>query len=168
MVLIGVYVNAAYPLWTGQDILLATRPVDPRSLLRGNYALLRYEISTLPAQAIVSDYPPRNGEKVYVSLQADNNGVYRFVTASLTRPDQGVFIQGRLRNRQSEAELDVYQVTYGIEAYFAPKEKALALEKILARGAHARVSVAGSGKAALQAVIKPASSRLAGGGENPT
>ncbi|MBT3870270.1 MAG: GDYXXLXY domain-containing protein [Gammaproteobacteria bacterium] len=46
-VLVGMYVTAALPLWTGAEIRLATAPVDPRSLFRGNYALLSYDISEI-------------------------------------------------------------------------------------------------------------------------
>jgi uncharacterized membrane-anchored protein len=75
--LIGEYVNAAYHLWQGQEIILETRPVDPRSLLRGNYALLGYEISRIPAETIAANYPLRNGENVYASLQTDPDGVLK-------------------------------------------------------------------------------------------
>ncbi|MBT4615645.1 MAG: GDYXXLXY domain-containing protein [Gammaproteobacteria bacterium] len=46
-VLVGMYVTAALPLWTGAEIRLATAPVGPRSLFRGNYALLSYDISEI-------------------------------------------------------------------------------------------------------------------------
>ena len=42
------YLGAVYPLWSDVSVKLKTVPVDPRSLFRGNYAQLRYEISRLP------------------------------------------------------------------------------------------------------------------------
>jgi uncharacterized membrane-anchored protein len=42
------YLGAVYPLWSDVSVRLKTVPVDPRSLFRGNYAQLRYEISRLP------------------------------------------------------------------------------------------------------------------------
>jgi uncharacterized membrane-anchored protein len=33
----------------GTEVTLQTRPVDPRDLLRGDYVVLRYDISQLPA-----------------------------------------------------------------------------------------------------------------------
>ena len=47
VVLGSEYLGAIYPLWTGEEIKLKTTPVDPRSLFRGNYARLRYGISTI-------------------------------------------------------------------------------------------------------------------------
>lgn len=47
MVLTTEFVSSVWPLWFGKPILLKTVPVDPRSLFRGNYVLLNYEISVL-------------------------------------------------------------------------------------------------------------------------
>lgn len=33
----------------GTEVILQTQPVDPRDLLRGDYVVLRYDISQLPA-----------------------------------------------------------------------------------------------------------------------
>ena len=44
-VLTGMVAVAAMPLLSGTEIKIKTIPVDPRSLFRGNYARLRYEIS---------------------------------------------------------------------------------------------------------------------------
>lgn len=155
-VLIGEYVNAAYPLWVGKEITLETRPVDPRSLFRGNYAVLRYSINTIPATALKSKMESgkrlRNGEVVYVSLKQTEKGTYDYADASLVPPEQGLYIRGRLANRNVDAELNAYHIRYGIEAYFAPKDKAVALEKELRSGAEAAIFVASNGKAALFAV----------------
>jgi uncharacterized membrane-anchored protein len=61
VILLCVYLNAVTPLWSGREIKLATVPVDPRSLFRGNYARLRYHISDIPAADInrVVSPPPR-------------------------------------------------------------------------------------------------------------
>lgn len=155
-VLVGEYVNAAYPLWVGKEIRLVTRPVDPRSLFRGNYAVLRYSINTIPAAALKSKMedgePLRNGEVVYVSLKQTPKGTYEYADASLTPPEQGVYIRGRLTSRNIDTEINAYHIRYGIEAYFAPKDKTMALEKELRTGAEASVYVADNGKAALFAV----------------
>ena len=47
---------------TGQEVVLQTVPVDPRSLLQGDYAILDYEIATLPDG---TQY--ETGETVYVT-----------------------------------------------------------------------------------------------------
>lgn len=142
--------GAHLPLVTGQEVQLATRPVDPRSLFRGNYARLNYDISTIPSNDLASEEPVRNGDVVYVSLKPIDNGLYGYEKASIEKPKQGVYLRGRIQNRWRGAS---YRVKYGIEAFFAEKEKALALERSLPKGGRAVVMVASSGRAALKEVV---------------
>jgi len=155
LVLCSITFTAYLPLKTGQPITLATVPVDPRSLFRGNYARLRYEISNLPIQDINRLVRPRQNEIIYVILSRDSNGIHRYKGVSLTKPDQGVFIRGRIRetSRSQASGWTTYPVTYGIEAWFAPKEKALALEKQLRHSGVAKIRVSKNGKAALEAIV---------------
>lgn len=148
VVLAGMLVKAAMPLWTGMEIRVKTVPVDPRSLFRGNYARLNYDISQLPAGALQTDTSLRVGEVVYVSLEADEDQLYILASASLQQPDKGIFLRGRVTNPYSP-----YQVKYGIEAFFAPKNKALQLEKDLRQGGVAILMVTDSGHVALKDVV---------------
>lgn len=147
-VLVGMVVNAAMPLWTGAEIRVRTVPVDPRSIFRGNYARLGYEFGTLPENALTGKSDLRTGEVVYVSLERGEDGAYGFAGASLDEPGEGVFLRGRVAS-----DYPPYRIRFGIEAFFAPKEKALALEKDLRSGGIAVLMVTGGGKAALQNVI---------------
>ena len=152
-VLAGMLVNASMPLWTGSEIRLRTAPVDPRSLFRGNYARLNYDISSLPAGAITDAGRLRHGEVVYVHLEANAEGVHEYQSVSLEQPTKGVFIRGRYQGSLGAVDGERLQIRYGIEAYFAPQEKALDLEKRLRRsGAIARVMVASNGKPALESI----------------
>ncbi len=142
-----VYVNSVYPLWVGHEIRLKVVPVDPRSLFRGNYARLRYEISRV---GFTGAGRLRKGEIVYIKLKKGNDGMYHYEALSTSKPDAGVFIRGRIRNIESPGAVSV---KYGIEAFFASRKKALALETRLAKGAIAIVKVADNGKAALLKVL---------------
>ena len=148
VVLAGMVVNAAMPLWTGTEIRVRTMPVDPRSIFRGNYARLAYEFGTLPEDTLPEVEGLRKGEVVYVRLERGENDEYAFAGASLAPPAEGIFLRGRLVRNHS-----LYRVRYGIEAFFAPKEKALKLEKDLRNGGTAVLMVSGSGRAALKDVI---------------
>ena len=148
LVLAGMVASAAMPLWTGTEVRVATVPVDPRSLFRGNYARLRYEFSTLPEGALGEVDSLRKGEIVYVRLDAGENGLHRFAGASLDRPADGVFLRGRLTTG-----FPPHRVRYGIEAFFAPKQEALRLERALRDGGVAVLGVAGNGRAAIAGVI---------------
>lgn len=146
------YLNSVYPLWTGQEIRLRTVPVDPRSLFRGNYTRLNYDISRITLSDTGATTVPRYGEVVYVKLKQGEKGLYEFDGASLSPPQQGLFIRGRIQARRW-LRGGTYPVRYGIEAYFAPKKKALELEKQLRDGGVAVIMLADNGKAALKAVI---------------
>lgn len=151
-VLAAEYLNAVYPLWSGSEVRLATRPVDPRSLFRGNYARLRYDINRLPPADLEALGRLRHNEIVYVRLERAENGLHRYAGVSRTSPDQGLFIRGRSvagSSRRTNGD----NVLYGIDAWFAPKDKALALEHELAGGGVAVVMIAANGKAALKNII---------------
>jgi uncharacterized membrane-anchored protein len=151
-VLAGEYLNAVYPLWVGKEITLETRPYDPRSMFRGNYARLNYDISSVDMSLAQTQPPLRNGEVIYVSLKYDEKkGLYIFDKASLEKPSEGIFIRGRA-NFTYRSRTGPFRVRYGIEAYFAPKDKALQLEKDLRHGGIARIMLASNGKAILKSV----------------
>jgi uncharacterized membrane-anchored protein len=152
-VLAGEYLGAVYPLWTGKEIRLKVVPVDPRSLFRGNYAQLRYDISSIDVKVLGEHKQYRNGEFVYIKLKPGIDGVYVFDGAGLDKPATGFFIRGRIRVTNGQEDVRKFEVRYGIEAYFAPKQKALILERELRDGGIAVVMIAGNGKPALKDVI---------------
>ena len=149
VVLAGMVVNAALPLWTGTEIRVKAVPVDPRSMFRGNYARLGYEFTTLPKGAFREVGGVRNGEVVYVRLERGEGTRYEYAGVSLEPPSEGIFLRGRVAGFLPEYQF----VRYGIEAFFAPKERALALEKDLRGGGTAILMVSDSGRAALKDVI---------------
>ena len=148
IVLAGMVASAAMPLWTGAEVRVATLPVDPRSMFRGNYARLNYDFSTLPEDAPDGVGELRAGEIVYVSLESGKDGLYRYARASLERPEGGVFLRGRIQRGGAP-----YRVRYGIEAFFAPKKEALRLERELRDGGVAVLRVSASGRAAIEGIV---------------
>jgi uncharacterized membrane-anchored protein len=150
IVLSGMYVSAAMPLWTGTEIKVKTIPVDPRSMFRGNYARLTYDFSLLKSDLLPDSEELRNGEVVYILLKPGDEGLHEFSKVMLRKPAQGPYLRGRIENRQYEVDAYSFRVKYGIEAFFAPKEKALALEKDLRDGGVAVLMVSAGGKARLK------------------
>ncbi len=154
LIILGAeYANAVYPIWTGQEIRLRTTPIDPRSMFRGNYARLQYEISEISGVDINMERVPRNGEIVYIKLKEKEAGIYAYDGAGLEKPLNGLFIRGRIQANAKPFKSERYRVKYGIEALFAPKKKALSLEKRLRKHGVAKVMIAPNGKAALLDVV---------------
>jgi uncharacterized membrane-anchored protein len=161
-ILSGMVVKAAMPLWNGTEIRVKTVPVDPRSLFRGNYARLNYDFTSLPEGVFGGsneigagsenifgpNHELRIGEVVYTSLQPGTDGLYEYAGASLEPPQEGIFLRGRITGFYPEI-----RVNYGIDAFFAPKEKALQLEKDLRDGGVAVLMVTSDGHVALKDVI---------------
>ena len=151
LVLSGMYVSAAIPLWTGSEIKVKTIPVDPRSMFRGNYAQLRYDFSRIKSTHFPDNASLRNGEIVYILLKPGDDDLHEFSGVSLVKPNSGVYLRGRVKNGRYRR--DVYQVKYGIEAFFAPEKDALALEKNLRDGGIAVLMVSSNGTARIKNVI---------------
>ena len=156
-VLVGMVVSAQIPLWTGVEVRVRTVPVDPRSVFRGNYVRLRYPFSTLPEGAFAQGDAPRVGEVVHVRLVPGGAGIHRYAGVSFEPPSQGVFLRGRIAGVRP-----AYRVRFGLEAFFASKEVAVALEQDLRAGGVAVLKITAAGRAALQDVV-PASRSATGG-----
>ncbi len=160
-VLVGMVLSSVWPLWVGAHVRLAIVPIDPRSLFRGNYARLDYEIATLPRALLSEDLGRlRVNEIVYVSLREEGD-IWRASAVSVTPPERGVYLRGRLQ-MPFDPDHEHLQVRYGIEAWFASRENALEIERSLratrreASRASAEVAIAPSGRAALVRLHAPA------------
>ena len=116
---------AAADLAFGAEIRLQAEPVDPVDVFRGNYVVLRYEISSLPVLGEV-----RRGDTLCARLQ-ESDGVWRANYADPGKPT-GTVICGRARNDASPGES--VGIEYGIETYYASAERAREIEESIAQG----------------------------------
>ncbi len=100
-------------LQSGKEIRLALAPVDPRSMLQGDYVTLRYDISTLPGPVL-----PAN-KKIKVVLVSTANGSYEYggyykIEGDWNKPyepsDDDVIVNGTTYSD--------HDVQYGIESFF--------------------------------------------------
>lgn len=109
-------------LRSGTSVLLETRPVDPRDLLRGDYVILRYGIEELPRELLeVPEVPePAVGVPVFVTLTPkDRFHVASKVSFSAPRDPAGPVIQGRLVSSEWRVGRDNFlRVDYGIGRYY--------------------------------------------------
>lgn len=106
-------------------VRLKTRLVDPRDLLRGDFMILRYDISEVRPPAPVTGAAADTGE-FWVVLEPQD-GFYHAVATSWTKPTLSagqIAVLGRPGTRGD--------VAYGIESYFVPEGKGAPRFKSLA------------------------------------
>jgi uncharacterized membrane-anchored protein len=144
----------------GKVIHLRTAPIDPRDLFRGDYVRLNYEISRLAVRNII-DVKNLNdikkGDKLYVSLQEGINGLYALETAQLQKPEESLYLTGRIPMGQGNLRpRHPININYGIEAYFVEQGKGRDIEKRRGnrRGVQVplemAIAVGGNGKAVIK------------------
>ncbi len=147
----------AHLLSTGQEIVLEVIPVDPRSLFRGDYVALGYDISRVP----ITEGPPpiRRGSVIYVTLQK-NGERWRPLTSSTTMPENlpadQVFIKGRVEYASAPTPNGPGQasIRYGIEDFFVPEGAGRDLEKMVGeKKIDALIAVDAAGNAGIKGLM---------------
>ena len=137
--LIGFIVVKEADLRIGTEVVLQTVPVDPRSLLQGDYAILDYEIARLPPhlQVEVSD-------TVYVGLRRGPE-IWTASGYTVARSDVvgDIFIKGRV-DRRGHAD-------FGIGTFFVPEGTGRIVER--ADDVKVVVNVDGDGNAAIKDLL---------------
>ncbi|WP_028133226.1 GDYXXLXY domain-containing protein [Bradyrhizobium japonicum] len=138
LLLMLMVVDRVQILREGVEVTLQTQPVDPRDLLRGDYVVLRYEISQVPAGALAGKVADARHPDVFVKLAPDANGLYQAVSVHaepvpVTAPE--VLIRGRVGNYGGSCGLnartfcDKLTIKYGLESYFVPQGEGGKLEQ---------------------------------------
>lgn len=122
---------------TGVPVVLATAPVDPRSMFQGDYVRLRYTISTIESSLVEGDRELRMNVPVYVELQP-GQPVWTPVRASF-RPLAPLPGHVVIRGMTEYASGSDLRVRYGIETFLVPEGDGLAIERL--RNATERVTV---------------------------
>ncbi|WEX78864.1 GDYXXLXY domain-containing protein [Sinorhizobium numidicum] len=121
-------------LRNGKDVLLKIAPVDPRDLLRGDYIILSYEISRIPADLVVGGFPQEGTDAVlFVRLREQADGFWAPAEASfnpLTPTADSVVIRSLPFSYYPlpGMPMEALRPDYGIERYYVPEGEGRALE----------------------------------------
>ncbi len=157
--LVGMVAIKQRTLITGTPVLLETRPVDPRSLFRGDYVVLDYAISSLDYGVLAGDDAFERHDDVFVVLR---RGETYWEPVSIHRDmpslDPGaVVIRGKVQYSGlwiGGENRDGINVRYGIESYFVPEGEGREIEMPRNDGTVAiLVAVDDNGDAAIKAVL---------------
>ena len=170
LLLCGLILAMVYPraqiLRNGQEVRLEIVPVDPRDLFRGDYVVLDYRISSidLPKDA-TSTF--RRGQKVFVTLRPNENGMARAVAISAERPavsGADIAIQGTVTApsvcafnasgiRDCKSGNRAVFVKYGLERYFVPQGEGKTIETTEKARLEIVAAVAASGQSAIKRLL---------------
>lgn len=160
--LVSMIAGRSAILRSGQEILLEVRPIDPRDLLRGDYVILGYNISSIPAD-LFAERPAEDEEGedrvIFVRLKADDDGLWEPIAARYGEKPQPEAAEGEIDIKGSasatwfEGTISV-DVLYGIERFYVPEGEGKAIENDLReRPFHMRVAVAKDGSAQIKAFM---------------
>ena len=119
----------------GTEVTLQTQPVDPRDLLRGDYVVLRYDISQLPSGPLAGKPTDGRNPIVFVKLAPNAEGLYAAVSVHaehvpVAAPE--VLIRGRVSyscGTTVRTFCDKMTIKYGLESYFVPQGEGGKLEQ---------------------------------------
>ncbi len=120
-------------LRNGREVVLATAPVDPNDIMRGDYVILSYAISRIEHKTILGTPPPSDGAKpVYVALVPGEGGRFVLSRASwqpLTdlKPEETVIV-GETPDG-FYIGTDNVPLTYGIERFYVPEGEGRPIEE---------------------------------------
>lgn len=150
--------DRAQLLTNGREITLQVIPVDPRSLFRGDYVILSYDISDIESPD--QSKRLRRGRTVYVTLQQNDAGTWQVANTSLsppgTRYEREVVLKGRIRYdlAATAGSPGKARVRYGIESFFVPEGTGRELEQLVReKKLSAVIAVDDAGNAGIKGLI---------------
>jgi len=122
----------------GTEVTLQIRPVDPRDFLRGDYVVLNYDISQLPAGPLQDEPASARNPIVFVKLAPNRDGLYEAISVhadAVAVKSPEVLIRGRVAygatcGPRARAFCDKLQVRYNLESYFIPEGEGRKLERV--------------------------------------
>lgn len=104
-------------------IVLKGRPVDPQDLLRGDYMILNYDISTVSVAGTAADKQPSSDVWVLLEKKDRYHVVVQASSEKLApRPGQ-LLVRGTRGYDWRTSQTGTTRVDYGIEKYFVPVGK---------------------------------------------
>lgn len=112
----------------GQEVVLQSRFVDPRDIFRGHYVRLNLVAGTIGKSLPGANQSFKHGSKVYVGLQASDNGFWIAKSVHSKKPtEEGlIYLEGIYRGNRG----NTLNVRFPFDRYFTNKQRAQKLEKL--------------------------------------
>jgi uncharacterized membrane-anchored protein len=157
VILAGMTVSPLITLNTGDEVHLATKPIDPRDLLRGDYVILSYEAEEIHESKVDKEIKAYFSEKeagshptepleVYSILEENNKGLHEVKEVVKKEPDSGLYLKGEIDYIwfSTDAEIRKYikteagfkkekanqkvHISYNLDKFFVPENTGKRLE----------------------------------------
>ena len=147
VILLGLVLKRVHLLKHGKVVRLSCRPVDPRSLLSGDYVELTYRVADIPRSSKKVIGEIKSWKTIFVAVKKrEESDVYDAVAYSMKRHDvegEGrVILRGRTSSRYG-------RIKFGVEQYFVPQFEGLKIERQMAK-VTVDVAVSESGECAIK------------------
>jgi len=158
----AIVVDRVRILREGTEVKLQTRPVDPRDFLRGDYVVLTYDISSVPAGPLKGVPSSGTATPVFVTLAPKADGFYEALSVhqdAVPVTGNEVLIRGRVTGGASCGDrhrsfCERLTISYGIERYFVPEGEGRGIESSRNQGKVAIVAaVTATGRAAIKRLL---------------
>ncbi len=154
-------------LRSGTEVRLATAPVDPRDLFRGDYVILNYRISTLDLSKLDGDKSFERNQPAFVRVAPGTDGLAEAKGVYLARPVAGAgetVLEGKVTstgacvtNANGDPDCNAgrraIRVSYGLESYFVPQGTGRAIETTDKARIEIVAAVSASGQAAIKRLL---------------
>ncbi|MDX5382792.1 MAG: GDYXXLXY domain-containing protein [Rhodobacterales bacterium] len=111
----------------GTEVVLETGAIDPRDLFRGHYTILNLSITRIDPARVKVDPQLEPGMPVYVVLGPGPDGYWQAENLLAAPPDSPVPVLRGVFEYALDSEIIL---SFPIDRYFAPKDRALELEGI--------------------------------------
>jgi uncharacterized membrane-anchored protein len=147
----SIALSKEWILMNGNEMIFQTAPIDPRDIFRGDYVRLDYPFSHIDTDQLSADILTtglRKGQKVYLSLELNKQGIAQGKQLSTTPPSQPPYLAGQVKNhwpyrdyikhrsRSKPSPIssgNPVQIKYGLEQYYVEQGAGLEMEKIRGR-----------------------------------
>ena len=158
--LASMIMGRAAILRSGQEISLRMLPVDPRDLLRGDYVVINYDISTIDSALVeqTGPAPAASSYEIFVRVRRQDDGAWVAVAARYGEPprapkgDGDVDMRGTTYSAPDSGNVRIL-VDYGIERFYVPEGEGRPIETSVGeRSFTMRVAVADDGRAQIKAL----------------
>ena len=125
----------------GREICLAARPIDPRDPFRGDYVALEMDAASVPDAAFRPAFElSAFGRECFVTLAPEPSGLWGPSLVTLTEPEDGVYLRGRIDFRKARSTMHV-DLGEGLRRFYVPEGTGQALERAARDGKNYRATV---------------------------